>query len=94
MIPKSVPQIIDGRLREVEHQPTDTHFSKTKMLPKNNIFGSIFLSVDHVWLDLVNLTTRQVETLVGALEDLSPKLKALGVVEIDAATIYATDSES
>lgn len=63
--------------------PTDKNFSKTKMLPKNHISGSIFVSVNHMWLNLVNLTTKQVETLFGELEYIEPRLKALGVALAD-----------
>lgn len=50
------------------------------MLSKNNIFESIFTSVSLVWLNLVNLTTAQVETLFGELEYIESQLRAMNTV--------------
>lgn len=38
---------------------------------------------------MVNHTEVQVETLFDVLEDIDPKLKALGIVEINGITAYA-----
>jgi hypothetical protein len=37
---------------------------------------------------MVNLTTKQVETLFEVLEDIGSKLKALGIVEVGSETTY------
>lgn len=58
------------------------------MLLKHYNFKSIFISVNPVWLDLVNRRTKQVETLFDVLEDIDPKLEALGIVEINGAMVY------
>jgi hypothetical protein len=56
---------------------------KTKNTHKIDIFASIFTSVNPFRLELVNLTTTQVETLFGELEYIEPRLKALGVAMAD-----------
>lgn len=42
---------------------------------------------------MVNHRTSQVETLFEVLEDIDPKLKALGVVEVDGTMTYVADGE-
>ena len=44
------------------------------MLPEILSSGSIFASINYVWLNLVNLTTKQVEILFGELEYIEPRL--------------------
>jgi hypothetical protein len=43
---------------------------------------------------MVNLTTKQVEILIEVLGNVSSKLKALGIVDIDGAMTYTADSEN
>jgi hypothetical protein len=62
---------------------TEVNLIKTKMLPKLYVFKSIFTSINSVWLDLVNLTTKQVETFFGELEYIEPRLRALGYYRAD-----------
>lgn len=42
---------------------------------------------------MVNHRTKWVETLFEALEDIDPKLKALGVIEIEGNMTYVADGE-
>lgn len=42
---------------------------------------------------MVILTTKQVETLFEVLEDVNPKLKALGVVEIKGTMTYLESAQ-
>jgi hypothetical protein len=41
----------------------------------------------------VNSRTKQVETLLEVIEDMDPKLKALGIVEVEGEMTYAADAE-
>ena len=43
---------------------------------------------------MVDLTTTQVETLFGELEYIEPRLKELGVVDIDGEMMHAADGMS
>jgi hypothetical protein len=40
----------------------------------------------------VNPRTIRVETLVGVIEDMDPKLKALGIVEANGEMIYVSET--
>jgi hypothetical protein len=42
---------------------------------------------------MVNLKTKQVETLFDVLEDIDPKLKALGIIEVGNLMTYVPDGE-
>ena len=42
---------------------------------------------------LVHPTTKQVEISFAVLEELDPKLKALGVVEANGVMVYASNEE-
>ena len=44
-------------------------------------------------MNLVHHRTKQVEILSAVLEELDPKLKALGIVEVHGVMIYAFDEE-
>ena len=41
---------------------------------------------------MVTHRTSQVETLFGVLEELDPKMEALGIIQADGITIYSFDA--
>ncbi|SRR6266550_658150 len=49
------------------------------------VFGTV--SRKYFWYEMMNHRTRQVETLIGILEEIDSKLKAFGMVEINGSLV-------